>query len=434
MSTERIVVYIIDSLIQSFAITFILQMQDKKLSKKQKVKFLLLSWILISIGAIFIPNSIRFVFSFTFFSIILYFLINIKDRKAIIYSFNIMFLTAVSEIIISLAMVIFGIKPYLIVTNVFYNLLANILISLVSILLIIIPFINNIIKKLNKFLKEKKSSIYYLFFLTIILYLLNLKNGLEFIFKSNYYINIIILFCFIILFCLVILKELKSEQLKEINKQTVSYIEKYEKIITEQGKANHEFKNQLMVLKGYSDMNSPMYKEYLNNIIDDSKKTKSTYLISQLNKFPDGGIKGLLYYKLSLMEENNIKYEIYSEEKAKDKLVSFDMQQMSLITKVLGVLLDNAIEASKEVKDKKVNISLDNERGKIIFTVSNSCNNVIDNSKFGTGFTTKGKGHGFGLRLVNDIVRENDYLSYSTSKVEDTYIVKFEIKTSKKKK
>ena len=44
----------------------------------------------------------------------------------------------------------------------------------------------------------------------------------------------------------------------------------YEKIINEQGKKNHEYNNQLMVLKGY--INKPdKLNEYLNLIISEQE-------------------------------------------------------------------------------------------------------------------------------------------------------------------
>ena len=64
--------------------------------------------------------------------------------------------------------------------------------------------------------------------------------------------------------------------MEEVNKQSMNYIKKYEKIITEQGKANHEFKNQLMVIKGYAQMKSPKLLEYLNTLIEDNNKVELT--------------------------------------------------------------------------------------------------------------------------------------------------------------
>ena len=41
------------------------------------------------------------------------------------------------------------------------------------------------------------------------------------------------------------------------------------------------------------------------------------------------------------------------------------------------------------------------------YKIFNSYKNKIEISKIGTGYTTKGTGHGFGLKLVEDIVNSN---------------------------
>ena len=214
----------------------------------------------------------------------------------------------------------------------------------------------------------------------------------------------------------------------------LNYVTKYEKIITEQGKANHEFKNQLMVIKGYAKMNdSKKLIDYLDSIIDDAKKTHSSYLISQLNKFPDGGIKGLLYYKLSIMEDMNISYDINVGNGVKRKLSSLETNMYKNITKVLGVLLDNAIESSFKSKDKKILIITKKNNDKIIFSIYNTYTGKIDLNKIGTGYTTKGKGRGYGLRLVEDIVNANKSFDINRYLENNYYVTDLTVKIKNKK-
>ena len=239
----------------------------------------------------------------------------------------------------------------------------------------------------------------------------------------------------IIIITIVIRNSLKNEQLNEANKQMLNYVTKYEKIITDQGKANHEFKNQLMVIRGYAQMDRhDKLLEYLDSIVKDIKNTHSSYLISQLNKFPDGGIKGLLYYKLSIMDDNKIKYEINVEPGVKTKLNSLDTNMYNNITKILGVILDNAIDASKKSRNKEVTIFVTKDKNTVTFNINNTYKGNINLSKIKPGYTTKGAGHGYGLRLVNDIINENSKLKIEKAADDDYYIVKLIINTYKKRK
>ena len=434
MSLEKVLVCLLDALFQAIAATMITIKQIGERPFKDKMKFFVSIYIYFVICYLFIPNQLRFVLYIFFASLILSFSLKINDKKMLIYSFNSEVIASISELIISLLLVILGLDSVDIVNNDFYNLLANLLISGLSIILINIKFIYKIlIKIVDIFDKNSKFTRYFYVFI-FILYLLLLKNGFEFLMKSNYYINIFFIMIAIAILYIITKNELKYEQLNEQNKQMLNYVTKYEKIITEQGKANHEFKNQLMVIRGYAQMNSPKLIDYLDSIVDDIKKTQSSYLISNLNKFPDGGIKGLLYYKLSIMDDENIKYEINVEDGIKSKLNSLNAISYKNITKILGVLLDNAIEASRISESKKIIIMVECENKNVDFKLYNSYAGNIEISKIGTGYTTKGNGHGFGLKLVQDVVNSSSQLSTEYFLESEYYVSILHIKISQKKK
>lgn len=422
MSVEKVLVSVIAALFQSIVALIILFNQISERTTKEKAKFLLLMYVYCIVAFLFIPNQLRFISFVIATSIIIYLTLNINDRKLVLYSFNIEIISSISELIVILILVLFGVKSTEIVNNNFYNLLANVLISILSIIIVNIGFIKKLICKFINIFDRNRKLLNYLYIFIVMLYLIVLKNGFELILKSNYYINILFMFSIIIVIVIVLRNESKYEQLKEENKQMLNYVTKYEKIITAQGKTNHEFKNQLMVIRGYAQMHSDKILEYIDEIVKDSNKAGSSYLISQLNNFPDGGIKGLLYYKLSIMEDENIKYSINVEKGVKTKLKTLSINNYKNITKILGVLLDNAIDASKKSKHKKINISVIKDNKNIIFKIYNTYKGKIDIEKVGTGYTSKGKGHGYGLRLVKDIINENKVFDISHD-LEDNYFV-----------
>lgn len=422
MSVERILVSIVATSFQSLATTIILFKQIKNINLKSKLIYFIFIWIYGLTCFYIVPNQYRFLIFLVVSSLIMKFLLKINDKKVILYSFNTEVLLSISEILISFFLVIFGINSVDIVNNYAYNLLVNILVSLLSVLLIKIPFVDKIVKNTLNLFEKNRKLINYFYIILIVIYLIVLKNGFEFLMKSNYYINILFMLSIVGIILVILKNESKYEQLKEENKQMLNYVTKYEKIITAQGKTNHEFKNQLMVIRGYAQMNSDKIIDYIDEIVKDSNKAGSSYLISQLNNFPDGGIKGLLYYKLSIMEDENIKYSIDVEKGVKSGLKKLSTNNYKNITKILGVLLDNVIDASKKGNDKKINISVSKDRNLIIFKIYNTYKGTIDIEKIGTGYTSKGKGHGYGLRLVKDIISENNIFQV-THDLEDHYFV-----------
>lgn len=433
MSLEKILIVTLVALSQALASTIVIFKQIDNKKQTDKIKFFISICLYCVCSFLFITNQLRFVLCVIVISLILYFILKIKDKTVILYAFNFVIIMGAAEIFSTLILVLLGITSSDIVNNSYYNLLANVLISLITIIIVNLPFVKYIIKRVINLFNKKTGLINYLYVFLLILYLIVSKNGLELIMKSNYYVNILFIIGIAILFRIIMNNENKYEQLKEENKQMYNHVTKYEKIITEQGKANHEFKNQLMVIRGYAQMKSDKLIEYIDLITNDANKTHSSYLISQLNKFPEGGIKGLLYYKLSMMDDEKIKYELDVETGVKTKLNALSVNTYKNITKILGVLLDNAIDASKKSKEKRMIISVTKEKSTVIFSISNTYKGKINLDKLGTGFTSKGRGHGYGLRLVNDILKENGFFEID-NRLDDNYFVStLKIKIRKKK-
>ncbi len=382
-----------------------------------------------------IPNQFRIIYTIIINLVLMISLLKVSVKQGIFSCLIFIMLLSISEIIVSCFMSMFNFDSNLIVNNLFYNMIANIFISVGVIILLKINKVFTLIKVLNRWFNFNKISQYYAYLIILSIYILVAINGLMFESKQSFILNIMFLIVLIGLFIWIIINDINNNKLHEINQQMLNYVTKYEQIITEKGKANHEFKNQLMVIRGYAQMNKPdKLLEYIDGVVEDSKKTGSSYLISQLNNFPDGGIKGLLYYKLSLMDDFKIKYEINVEEGVKTKLDSLNTTMYNNITKILGVLLDNAIDACKQTRKKKIIIAVNKEKNNVVFNIYNTYKGKLDVSKIGTGYTTKGKNHGYGLRLVKDIVDSNKNLGVEKYLEKDYYVSKLIIKIPIKRK
>lgn len=292
--------------------------------------------------------------------------------------------------------------------------------------------LKSLIIKFSVRIKNKKSEIIYISIILIILTLLLFSNKTNMEKDLSFYVNVGMTLFVLITFVYITYRDLQNEKLENKYNEMMEYVCKYEKIINEQGKKNHEYNNQLMVIKGYSH-NPKKLEEYLSLIIEEHKCGQN-YTIRQLSYFPDGGIKGLIYDKLSKMEENNIKSLLYIDQNVKDVFEDkFGIKTYQDITKLLGVFLDNAIEATLEADPKEVELEIKAEDDCAIITISNTYNINTDIKQVGKkGFTTKGIGHGYGLSIVKDISKHNNsietFKDITDDKFKQTIIVYYENK------
>ena len=186
-------------------------------------------------------------------------------------------------------------------------------------------------------------------------------------------------------------------------------LNEYENLLDLQRVTKHENKNQLLVIKGMVDKGESNTSEYINSIIDTQYKDNDA-IIYKTNRIPSGGLRGLIYYKILTMKEKKINSNLDVDRSLNE--LDFDnipIKTNQELCKIVGVFLDNAIQAVSELKKKEIDIYLKYENDELYIKVSNNYSGVIELDKIdNSGYTTKGKGHGYGLSLVKSIIREND--------------------------
>ena len=129
------------------------------------------------------------------------------------------------------------------------------------------------------------------------------------------------------------------------------------------------------------------------------------------------------------MEEEGIKPYLYVDQSMQELSEDiFDIKTCQDITKILGVFIDNAIDASSKAEQKEVEIDFKVQKDCLIISVANTYDNKTDVNKIGKkGYSTKGAGHGLGLSIVKDISKNNpnieSFSDISDNKFKQTVLI-----------
>ena len=102
-------------------------------------------------------------------------------------------------------------------------------------------------------------------------------------------------------------------------------------------------------------------------------------------------------------------------------------------TRILGILLDNAMDAAVECNRKIINVTFrkDMSNNMILVIIQNTYNNKDVNTEeiYQKGITSKENHSGLGLWKVRQILMHNNNLNLFTTKNDEFFTQQFEIYT-----
>lgn len=207
---------------------------------------------------------------------------------------------------------------------------------------------------------------------------------------------------------------LKSNSLMELNDNIRSF--------------KHDFNNIIQAIDGYillGDMDA--LKTYFSKLLKECNYVKNLELLTgKIQTNP--AIYGVLLDKCRVAEGNNIDMNI-------DMFVDYsDMNKKAYdLSRIIGILLDNAIEATLECEKKVINVqfkegSSENKK-KIVIENTYKDNGFDTEMIFEKNYTTKKeKGNsGLGLWKVKEIISKDDEVEIQTIKDENTFKQELEI-------
>lgn len=400
-------------------------------SKKQQILYVLLLGLEGIISSYIIPSPLNLITNYFINFLLVLFIFKIKPLKVILFIILPICIFALLGTLI--------INPYLTLLDITYEQTESIPIyrlgylaiiyTIVGLIICIIKCKNFKIAVLEELDKKTKLIIISNFILGLIVLCIQL-------FINFYYINefplIITFLNFISLFAyffISIYSLTKVTKLYKTQKQ-LENSEAYNKslsILHDNIRCfKHDFDNIVATIGGYvktDDMEG--LKKYYYQLEDDCQRVNNIATLSP-EIINNPGVYAILSSKYHKADEKNIKINL-------EFFLDLNTLNMKIyeFTRIFGILLDNAIEATSECEEKLINIKFRNEESKhrqivvIENTFKDSALNIDD--IFQKGVSGKENHTGLGLWEVRKILKKNNNLNLYTKKDNDLFVQQLEI-------
>jgi len=230
-------------------------------------------------------------------------------------------------------------------------------------------------------------------------------------FDSNTIGYLLAVFTFISILLYLFRQKIENEKISKKYDELLDVMKNYESDIEDQRTLRHETKNEFATIKCklQDKEDNKTIIEYIDSVIGEKEKAGSTNY-SKFKYLPSNGLKGFFYYKCTEAEKKGISVSVNISKQIENSfLKDIETKDFKDLARIIGVYLDNAIEASSTSEDKKLGIEMYLIKEKIEIIITNTFNNEINLDKIGKeSFSTKGKHRGHGLLLVKKILSENN--------------------------
>lgn len=410
---------------------FFLVFLDIKSSKKQEFLYTILASTISILSKLFVPAPYNVFLNYLLLFLAAKIVFNITILKALIGTV-ISFATCsiISTLILNPFLTLLHISSETLSTTPIYTIAYSLTLYIFDFIIIcILNYTNFKITLFNDINLKNKKIITLNFIFAIIT--LTIQGFIE-----GYYIdNIPIFITFLSFLSLIsylgisIFSLTKTINLSETTKklQTAEEYNKTLKILHDNVRGfKHDFANIVTTIGGYVKTNDMEgLRKYYLQLEGDCQKVSNLYILNP-EIINNPGIYNLLTTKYREADSKNIKVNM-------SLLLDLNNLKMKIyeFARILGILLDNAIEASEECDNKIINIVFrdDARRHRQLISIENTYKNKnVDTVKiFGKGISEKENHTGLGLWEVNKILKSNNNVSIFTTKNDKYFFQQLEI-------
>lgn len=402
-----------------------------KFSKKQAFIYILSTGIIAVIANYLISFPFNIILNYAFAFIILFFVMKLSFTQTLIAT---IFPSIVFNLVGNLLF-----NPYLNILDISYDQATKIPIyripfaifmySIVALFNFVLKYKNLSIKIIENFSNKNKSiiTLNFLFGLfNIIVQTILTINYIDILPIQFTFFNFI---CLLIYYCLSFYSLAKLMKLA-VTTQKLESAKEYNKtlhILHDSVRGfKHDFDNIVTTIGGYIKTNDMKgLEKYYSQLEEDCEKVNNLYILNP-DIINNPGIYNLLTTKYSEATEKGIKVNL---------TFLLDLKNLHMkiyeFARMLGILLDNAIDAASEADEKVLNIVFrnDSRNNRNIVLIENTYKdkNINIDEIFNKGVTGKENHTGLGLWEVKQILKKNNNINLYTNKNETYFSQQLEI-------
>lgn len=397
---------------------------------------ILLGFILLNILVFkYTTGTIKTIITCLLYSSLFFSIFKIKLSKSIFTSIVYIILLVIPDLLtLGGAIYIFDVSKEFCYESLSGSIISNF--SVLGIMIILTVSIRKPLKKLINYNLSTNKKIIVMSSITLVMLAIFFYNLIKtFEFNNNIITYLVIIVMLICILLYLFKQKIENEKISKKYDELLDVMKSYESDIEEQRTLRHETKNEFATIKCklQDKEDNKTIIEYIDSVIGEKEKAGSTKY-SKFKYLPSNGLKGFFYYKFIEAEKKGINVSINISKQIENSfLKDIETKDFKDLARIIGVYLDNAIEASSTSEDKKLGIEMYLIKEKIEIIITNTFNNEINLDKIGKeSFSTKGKHRGHGLLLVNKILSENNKFEAKNEIRGNIYIQSLKIKDNKK--
>lgn len=402
-------------------------------SKKRKIIYVLVYGIIGNILTFAVPTNYKFFINLIIWPFLIYFILKPGLIKTLLAVVTTLIASSILEsVFINAFLILFNLTSQDMVQIPIYRLFS--VLCIYAFMFFLAKLIKYFKININVFENlSKKSKILLVISALLVLLVLCMQFVLLIFYSSSMpaivsIINILVLIIYFTISIVSIINISKLEATKIDLESTQRHLHSLSLLHDTVRSFKHDFNNIVNSIGGYvvnEDMEG--LKKYYNQLLEECNRTNNLAALSPSVINPPA-IYYILATKYYEADKENVQIHLnvfldLNEIETRMKIYDF--------TRILGILLDNAIDAAKECDKKLINVTFRREVSNEMITViiqNTYANKDVDTEEiYQKGVSTKKNHTGLGLWKVRQILMHNNNLNLYTTKDSEFFTQQFEI-------